>query len=239
MTGINAILYFTPQLFASLGSGSSMALISAIIVNGTFLVAGIASIFLVDRVGRKPLLVGGAVAMAIFQIAICIVLALKFDPYGEDGLEDVFVYLVLVLLCLFTFSFGLTWGPLGWCVPVEIQSLETRSAGATTSVIFNFFAAFVTTQSFLPMLCKMTWGIFVFFAAFDVGMAIFSVILLPETKGVPIPHLRKLFQNHWFWTNFASDTKEERELVRIEKVQTRQMNATSNTSPKEDKELAF
>ena len=113
MTGINAILYFTPQLFASLGSRSSMALISAIIVNGTFLVAGIASIFLVDRVGRKPLLVGGAVAMAIFQIAICIVLALKFDPYGNDGLEDVYVYLVLVLLCLFTFSFGLTWGPLG------------------------------------------------------------------------------------------------------------------------------
>ena len=63
---------------------------------------------------------------------------------------------------------------LGWLVPVEIQSLETRSAGATSSVLFNFFATFVTTQTFLPILCKIEYGVFIFFGAFDELMTLLS-----------------------------------------------------------------
>lgn len=49
-----------------------------------------------------------------------------------------------------------------WIVPVESQSQATRSAASTMSVLTNFFAVFVTTQFFLPMLCKMQWGTFLF-----------------------------------------------------------------------------
>jgi hypothetical protein len=93
---------------------------------------------------------------------------------------------------------------LGWSVPVEIQSLETRSAGATSSVLFNFFATFVTTQTFLPMLCTMEYGVFIFFGVFDILMTLFSYYLIPETKDVPVHHLRGLWKEHWFWQHSAT-----------------------------------
>jgi len=117
MTGINAILYFTPQLFASLGGGLNIALISAVIVNGTLVVAAITSVFLIEKLGRRPLLIGGGAFMAVSQIAVGIVLALEFDPTGAVALDESIVYIVLVLICLFTFTFGMTWGPLGtYCI---------------------------------------------------------------------------------------------------------------------------
>jgi hypothetical protein len=54
----------------------------------------------------------------------------------------------------FTYAFGISWGPLGWLLPVETQPLETRSAAQGLSVAVNFLSVFVTTQSFLTMLCR-------------------------------------------------------------------------------------
>jgi hypothetical protein len=103
---------------------------------------------------------------------------------------------------------------LGWAVPVEIQSLETRSAGATSSVVFNFFATFVTTQTFLPMLCTMEYGVFIFFGVIDIIMTLFSYYLIPETKDVPVHRLRDLWKEHWFWQHSA--TSETDILVAVE-----------------------
>jgi MFS family permease len=106
MTGINAILYFTPQLFASLGGGPNMNLISAIIVNSMMVLAGFTSILLVDKLGRKPLLIGGGTLMFLTQISVAIVLATNFDPSGTVPFDTSLIYIVLVLICAFTFAFG-------------------------------------------------------------------------------------------------------------------------------------
>ena len=54
-------------------------------------------------------------------------------------------------------GFAWSWGPLGWLVPSEIQTLETRSAGMTMAVSINFLFSFVIGQAFLSMLCAMEW----------------------------------------------------------------------------------
>ena len=89
-------------------------------------------------------------------------------------------------------------------MPVESQSQATRSAASTMSVLVNFFAVFVTTQFFLPMLCKMQWGTFLFYSMFDVAMVIFSWLFVVETKGVPVEKMRSAFQSHRLWKRYAN-----------------------------------
>jgi hypothetical protein len=78
---------------------------------------------------------------------------------------------VLVVICVFISGFAWSWGPLGWLVPSEIYSLETRAAGTASAVFFNFLFTFVIGQSFLSMLCAMRFGVFLFFAGFVSGAA--------------------------------------------------------------------
>ena len=77
------------------------------------------------------------------------------------------------------------------------------------SVVANFFAVFLTTQLFLPMLCALQWGTFLVFAAFDLAMVAFVVRLVVETKGVPIEEMRKAFQAHSFWKKYAIEVVEK------------------------------
>jgi len=211
-TGINSMLYYAPQLFGTLGGSSTNgALVNATVVASVLLAGAITSIVLVDRVGRRPLLIAGGTLMAVFQIATAVVLRSEFDPFNSGGSLETSVVspVLLALVCLFTYSFGTSWGPLGWMVPVESQSLRTRSAGSTASVGVNFFAVFLTTQFFLPMLCTMEWGAFLFFAGFDVAMTAFSWAFVPETKGVPIERIRTVWKEHWFWGGMIPDTEKE------------------------------
>jgi sugar porter (SP) family MFS transporter len=215
-TGINSMLYYTPELFQSLGSGTNQALVNATVVNAVLLAGAITSMSIVDRVGRRPLLIVGGALMAVFQICVGILLALKYDPTDGAVLAENNGRGILALICLFTYTFGVTWGPLGWLVPVECQSQKTRSTGATASVSVNFFAVFITTQSFLVMLCSMQWGAFLFFALFDILMTVFAWMLIPETKGVPIENMRDVWKMHWFWGTRFVQCEEGDGLVKEE-----------------------
>jgi MFS family permease len=99
-------MYFTPQLIASLGGGPNMSLISAIIVDFMMVLAGFTSILLVDKLGRKPLLIGGGTLMFMTQISVAIVLATNFDPSVTVQIDKNVIYIVLVLICAFVLSFG-------------------------------------------------------------------------------------------------------------------------------------
>ena len=209
LTGINSMLYYTPELFKSLGHDSGF--FQAIAVALVLLLGAVTSIFVVDRVGRRPLLIAGGILLFILQVATSLVLAFGFDPYNSAGASETVSRVLLALICIFTFCFGWSWGPLGWLVPVECQSQATRSGGSTMSVVANFFAVFLTTQLFLPMLCALQWGTFLVFAAFDLAMVAFVVRLVVETKGVPIEQMRKAFKEHSFWKKYAIEVVEKPE----------------------------
>jgi len=218
-----AMLYYAPELFTTLGSGTDGALVSAIVVSTVLLFGALTSILVVDRIGRRPLLIGGALVMLTFQVMVAVILGVEFDPVDPQSLLPSIGKTVLFVICLFTYAFGTSWGPLGWLVPVECQSQATRSAASTASVAVNFFAVFLTTQLFPSMLCSLKWGIFLFYAGFDATAGIFSLLLVPETKGVPIEEMRSVWKLHWFWgkriepqqhdTNRPDQAREESEAT--------------------------
>nr|CAD1837647.1 unnamed protein product [Ananas comosus var. bracteatus] len=204
-TGINAIMFYAPVLFNTLGFKSDAALYSAVITGAVNVLSTLVSIYSVDRIGRRMLLLEAGVQMFLSQVVIAVLLGIKVTDHSDD-LSRGYAVLVVVMVCTFVSSFAWSWGPLGWLIPSETFPLETRSAGQSVTVCANLLFTFVIAQAFLSMLCSLKYGIFAFFSAWVVVMSLFVLFLLPETKNVPIEEMtERVWKQHWFWKRFMDD----------------------------------
>ncbi|KAJ3702870.1 hypothetical protein LUZ61_006575 [Rhynchospora tenuis] len=204
-TGINAIMFYAPVLFNTLGFKSDASLYSAVITGAVNVLSTLVSVYSVDKVGRRLLLLEAGVQMFFSQAIIAVILGIKVTDHS-DNLSHGWAILVVVLVCTFVSSFAWSWGPLGWLIPSETFPLETRSAGQSVTVCVNLLFTFVIAQAFLSMLCHMKYGIFAFFSAWVIVMSIFVLFLLPETKNVPIEEMtERVWKQHWFWKRFVDD----------------------------------
>ncbi|KAJ4954305.1 hypothetical protein NE237_011088 [Protea cynaroides] len=142
---------------------------------------------------------------------IGIILLVNLKPTGSIGQTDAVI--VVLLVCLFVMCFAWSWGPLGWLIPSETFPLETRTAGFSFAVSANMLFTFIIAQSFLSMLCKMQAGIFFFFAAWILVGGVFSLYLMPETKGVPVDDMvERVWKQHWFWKSYMTDDNPNEDL---------------------------
>ncbi|GAA0157606.1 secondary carrier transporter [Lithospermum erythrorhizon] len=207
LTGINSILFYAPVLFQALGFKRNASLYSSALTGAVLASSTLVSMAIVDRWGRRVLLIGGGIQMVVCQVIVAMILGLKFDN-GEELAESYSVILVVVI-CLFVAAFGWSWGPLGWTVPSEIFPLETRSAGQSITVAVNLLFTFIIAQIFLSLLCAFKFGIFLFFAGWVTLMTIFVYMFLPETKGVPIEEMVLLWRKHWFWKKIISTKSDQ------------------------------
>ncbi|XP_075653973.1 sugar transport protein 13 [Castanea sativa] len=204
-TGINAIMFYAPVLFNTLGFGGDASLYSAVITGAVNVLSTIVSIYSVDKVGRRMLLLEAGVQMFLSQVVIAIILGIKLKDHSED-LGKGYAILVVVLVCTFVSSFAWSWGPLGWLIPSETFPLETRSAGQSVTVCVNLVFTFVIAQAFLSMLCHFKFGIFLFFSGWVFIMSVFVLFLLPETKNIPIEEMtERVWKRHWLWKRFMDD----------------------------------
>ncbi|MCH81110.1 hexose transporter, partial [Trifolium medium] len=195
-TGINAIMFYAPVLFNTLGFKNDASLYSSVITGGVNVLCTLVSVYSVDKVGRRVLLLEACVQMFVSQVVIGIVLGMKLQDHTDD-LSTGYAMLVVVMVCTFVASFAWSWGPLGWLIPSETFPLETRSAGQSVTVFTNMLFTFVIAQAFLSMLCFLKFGIFLFFSAWVFVMGIFTVFLIPETKNVPIEDMaEKVWKQH-------------------------------------------
>ncbi|CAA7023454.1 unnamed protein product [Microthlaspi erraticum] len=203
LSGINVIMFYAPVLFKTIGFDA--ALISAVITGLVNFLATIVSIYSVDRFGRRALFFAGGAQMMLTQIAVGSMLGWKFGLKGEGELSRIDADIILALICLYVAGFAWSWGPLGWLVPSEICPLEVRSAGQSLNVSVNMFFTFIIGQFFLTMLCHVKFGLFYFFAVMVLIMTIFIYFLLPETRGVPIEEMGRVWKDHRFWGKYARD----------------------------------
>lgn len=197
LTGISAVGFYGPVLIRSIGVGESASLMSTIFLVVVSSASTFISMFTVDRFGRRTLFLVGGIQMIVCEVLIGAIMVAKLGD--EGGISKAYAIIIILLMGLYAVGFGLSWGPLGWLVPSEIFPLEIRSAGQSITVASCFVFTICISQLFLAMLCHMKAYLFFFFAGWIVVMTAFVYFLLPETKGLPIEQIGKVWGKHWFW----------------------------------------
>jgi SP family xylose:H+ symportor-like MFS transporter len=176
--GINVVLYYAGDIFRSMGSGNDSSLLQTIIVGIVNLTFTVLAIFTVDRFGRKPLMLIGAVAMGVSMIA----LGFSFH-FHQVGM------LSLIFMLTYTAAFAMSWGPVTWVLLSEIFPNSIKGA-MSIAVASQWIANLMISWTF-PMMNESTlltrlfnhgfsywiYGLMGFVAAW------FVIRLVPETKG--------------------------------------------------------
>lgn len=146
--GINALIYYSPTLFGTMGLDHSMQLIMSGVLNITQLVGVTTSIWSMDRVGRRPLLMFGSVMMFVSHAIIAGLVGKYSDDWpahrtqGWTSVTFLFVYMV---------SFGASWGPVPWALPSEIFPSSLRAKGVALSTCSNWLNNFIIGLTTPPL----------------------------------------------------------------------------------------
>jgi MFS transporter, SP family, xylose:H+ symportor len=189
LTGINAILYYAPEIFKSLGSAADTSLLETSILGVVNLIFTLLAIKWVDKMGRKPLLYIGSIGMTLALAAVG--LFIYYDAVGNW---------VLPFLLLFMASFSISWGPIVWVLLSEIFPNKIRSLALAISVFIQWVANFIVTQ-FFPTLVENQWlktqfnGAFPFYLFAIICLISFLFVwkLVPETKNKTLEEMDSLW----------------------------------------------
>jgi MFS transporter, SP family, galactose:H+ symporter len=194
ITGINAIIYYSPRIFEAMGFTGNFALLG---LPALVQVAGLAAVgtalLLVDRLGRRPILLSGIAMM----IAADVVLIVVFGRGGLGGAGLVFGFAGIVV---FIFGYTMGFGSLGWVYASESFPSRLRSLGSSVMLTSNLVANAIVAASFLTMLHSLGGtGVFAVFALLA-AIAFFVVYrYAPETKGRQLEDIRHFWENGGRW----------------------------------------
>lgn len=188
--GINVVLYYAPEIFKSMGSGTDTALLQTIIVGIINLSFTVLAILTVDKFGRRPLLIIGALVMAIAMAG----LGTGFAGDWSGGLK-------LFFMLLYTAGFAMSWGPVCWVMLSEIFPNSVRSSVMSIAVAAQWVANFLVSWTF-PMMNKNEVLINQFnhgfsywvYGVMGILAAVFIWRMVPETKGKTLEEMNKLWK---------------------------------------------
>jgi sugar porter (SP) family MFS transporter len=186
ITGINTVIYYAPSLLQGAGLGNNAALL-ANVVNGAVNVGmTIVAIWLLDKVGRRPLLLSGTAGMAVGMVVV----ALSF--LGGSDLKGGLAYVAIAGLLIYTGSFAIGLGPVFWLLIAEIYPLRIRGAAMSVASMANWAANFVVTVSFLTLLSAISGvGVFFLFGFLTLVALAYFWRKVPETKGRSLQEIER------------------------------------------------
>ena len=186
LSGINAILYYAPHIFRMAGAGQDSALLQSVIVGGINLVLTMAAMLVIDRFGRRKLMIVGSVGY-IVSLATT---AWAFYRYG-DNFDDTGSLVVLVSLLVFIGSHAFGQGAVIWVFLSEIFPNRIRARGQALGSFTHWFMAAAISWTF-PIFAEASGGhIFAFYAAMMVLQLVWVLRVMPETKGIPLEDIQK------------------------------------------------
>ena len=176
--GINVVAYYAGDIFRSMGAGNDSSLLQTIVVGLVNLCFTIVAIFTVDRFGRKPLMIIGAVAMGISMLA----LGFSFF-FGNVGIVS------LIFMLSYTAAFAMSWGPVTWVMLAEIFPNSIK--GAMSIAVASMWIANLIISWTFPMMNESSLLTRLFSHGFSywiygiMGLlaAWFVIKMVPETKG--------------------------------------------------------
>jgi len=188
--GINVVLYYAPEIFKTISSGTDSALLMTIIVGIVNFLFTIIAVRTVDKYGRKPLMIIGALGMAVAMISLGFVF---FS--GATG------YLALFCMMLYVASFAMSWGPVTWVLLAEIFPNKIRGKALAVAVAAQWISNYLVSLTF-PMMNDNSYltGLFNHgFAYWVYGiMSILAMIFIlkyvPETKGKTLEEMENIWK---------------------------------------------
>jgi len=186
-TGINAVLYYAPTIFLSLGLSSvTISLLATGVVGIVMFLATIPSVLWIDRVGRKPVLTIGAIGMATCHIIIAVIVAKNNGNWGNQRVAG---WAAVCMVWLFVIHFGYSWGPCAWIIVAEIWPLSTRPYGVALGASSNWMNNFIVGQVTPDMLKAMPYGTYILFGLLTYLGAAFIWFYVPETKRLTLEEM--------------------------------------------------
>ncbi|KAH6909068.1 sugar transporter [Coprinopsis sp. MPI-PUGE-AT-0042] len=190
-TGINAILYYAPSIFADLGlEGTSLNLLATGVVGILIFLATIPAVLWVDQLGRKPVLISGAFLMAACHFIVAIISGLYRNSWPEHRAAG---WVACVFVWIFAIGFGYSWGPCAWILVAEIWPLSVRGKGISIAASSNWMNNFIVGQVTPSMVEKLSFGTFIFFGTFSLLGGLFIWFFVPETKGLTLEEMDLVF----------------------------------------------
>ncbi|KAK6086876.1 hypothetical protein SCUP234_02396 [Seiridium cupressi] len=184
LNGINVISYYAPYVFESAGWVGHEAIKMTGINGITYLLSTIPPWYVVDRWGRRFILLSGAIAMALSLSAVSYFLYLDIKSTPT---------LVVVFVMIYNAAFGYSWGPIPWLYPPEILPLSIRSKGASLSTAANWTFNFIVGEMTPILQDWITWRLYLLHAFFCVVSFITVYFIYPETCGVRLEEMDSLF----------------------------------------------
>jgi len=203
LIGCNAIVYYAPTIFGQLGlEGQTTSLLATGVYGIVNTLSTLPALFLIDKVGRRPLLMCGAIGTCISLTIVGSVIG----RYGSDlASHKAAGWTGVAFVYIYDINFSYSFGPIGWVLPSEIFTLANRSKAmsitTSTTWMCNFIVGLVTPD----MLEHLTWGTYIFFAAFAIMALIFTYYFVPETRGKSLEDMDVIF----------GDTAAHEEKVRL------------------------
>ncbi|KAH7370752.1 hypothetical protein BKA65DRAFT_522361 [Rhexocercosporidium sp. MPI-PUGE-AT-0058] len=184
LNGINVISYYAPLVFESAGWVGRKAILMTGINAITYLMSSVPPWYLVDRWGRRFILLSGAVAMAISLSLISYFLFLDILMTPT---------LVVIFVMIYNAAFGFSWGPIPWLYPPEILPLSIRSKGTSLSTATNWAFNWLVGE-LTPILQEtIKWRLYLVHAFFCVTSFVVVYFIYPETAGIRLEDMDVLF----------------------------------------------
>ncbi|OJJ44201.1 hypothetical protein ASPZODRAFT_154151 [Penicilliopsis zonata CBS 506.65] len=184
LNGINVISYYAPLVFESAGWAGRDAILMTGVNGLTYLASTVPPWYLVDRWGRRPILLSGAVAMIISLSLISYFIYI--DVAATPTLTVVFVM-------IYNAAFGASWGPIPWLYPPEILPLSIRAKGASLSTATNWAFNWLVGEVTPILQAAIKWRLYLVHAFWCACSFVLVYFLYPETSGVRLEDMNLLF----------------------------------------------
>ena len=152
--------------------------------------ATIPAVLYIDKLGRKPVLLTGAIAMGICHAIIAILFGINQHQWATHKAAG---WAAVSMVWLFVVNFGYSWGPCGWVIISEVWPLSNRAYGIALGASSNWMSNFIVGQITPIMLQKITFGTFIFFGLLTFGGGAFVWFFVPETKRLTLEEMDVLF----------------------------------------------
>jgi MFS transporter, SP family, xylose:H+ symportor len=186
LSGINALMYYAPKIFAMAGAGKGSALLQSVAVGGTNLLFTMLAMTVIDHFGRRKLILIGSVGYLISLGAT----AWAFYNYGTE-FTPTGSLVVLVSLLLFIAAHAFGQGAVIWVFISEIFPNRVRAQGQALGTSTHWVMAALITWTF-PLIASSSGGhAFAFYAVMMFLQLLWALFLMPETKGVPLEEIQR------------------------------------------------